>query len=169
MIWNLRSWSSLALLASLYCHASIADTAGHPQGHIILSLTGAVQQSNRTDGGLHFDFEMLEQFPQHSFVTNTPYTKHPHEYRGPRLLTVLEHAGIANKQLTATALNKYSVTLSGSELKQAILAIRQDGKKMRIRNKGPIWLMFPLDTVPGLDKPDVHQQMIWQLRSISAQ
>ena len=168
MRFNLRSVLSLLALSLLLSTPAYSDSISSPQGRVILSLLGAVQSSNHPDGGLHFDFNMLEQLPQQSFVTSTPYTETTHEYRGPSLSQVLKLAGIENRALTAAALNEYSVALSGKELDQAILAIRQDGQKMRIRNKGPIWLMFPLDKDQSLDRPSVHQQMIWQLRSISA-
>jgi len=165
---TLRAALTLLIVSTLLSAPTRADSIPAPQGRVILSLTGEVTNSNASDGGLHFDYAMLEQLPHQSFVTNTPYTDGAHEYRGPRLERVAKLAGIETRQLTATALNKYNVELDEKALKHAILAIRQDGKKMRIRNKGPIWLMFPLDRSSELNVPEIHQQMIWQLRSISA-
>lgn len=167
-MYALRSFSPLVLLYCLLAMPVKAEPITPPQGRVILSILGNVSTSNADDGALHFDYAMLAKLPQTHYVTDTPYTNEPHTYQGPTLAHIARLAGIEGKKLTATALNNYSTALDHYALEHAILAINRDGQPMRIRNKGPIWVMFPLDQQTALDVPDIHQQMIWQLRSISA-
>ena len=44
-----------------------------------------------------------------------------------------------------------------------ILAMQADGTRLSIRDKGPIWLMYPVDDFPELQDPKYNLRLIWQL------
>ena len=48
----------------------------------------------------------------------------------------------------------------------AFLATRIDGQPMRVKDKGPIWIVYPWSGNPALDTPPFHARSIWQLRSL---
>ena len=50
-----------------------------------------------------------------------------------------------------------------------ILATRQDGKVLTRRNKGPIFIIYPLSDYPDLDQERTHSFMVWQAVRIDAE
>ena len=72
-------------------------------------------------------------------------------------------------KLNAKALNDYVTTITVADVYKydVLLALTQDGKLLTRRNKGPVWVIYPLSQNPELDKPSYHSAMIWQLRAIS--
>ena len=66
------------------------------------------------------------------------------------------------------ALNDYSasVTIENIMKYEPIIAYKMNGKKMKVRNKGPYWLVFNLDKFPEIDNTTFHSQMVWQIGKI---
>lgn len=63
------------------------------------------------------------------------------------------------------AANDYSFDIPLSDLTEydVILAMQADGTRLSIRDKGPIWLMYPVDDFPELQDPKYNLRLIWQL------
>ncbi|MEJ6114555.1 hypothetical protein [Aeromonas salmonicida] len=47
-----------------------------------------------------------------------------------------------------------------------LLAEKQDGKVLTLRNKGPLWIIYPLSEYPELNKEVYHSRMVWQLTAL---
>lgn len=151
----------MVLLLVAWCGVTLSAYAGDPA--ILSIIDGKTEQA--------FSLKQLDQFEQHSFKTKTPWTSR-YQFSGPLLKDVLQSLlNNLDGTLRARALNDYMVNLDRDLLLRypVILATRMDGKPMRIRNKGPIWIMLPFDQFPELDVTAVHSQMVWQLRSIESQ
>ncbi len=156
----------LALSLILCCFACVAELA-KPQGTVILTLRGLIAETNNREEA-DFDLTMLKSLPQHSITTRHPWIESRHNYEGPRLSDLLEQVGAQSQQLTLIALNDYQVDVDFAELAKfnPILAWSENGREMTIRNKGPLWLMLPIDEYPELLQISYSDFMIWQLRSI---
>lgn len=115
-----------------------------------------------------FDRATLERLPQHTILTSTPWTTGTVRFEGPLLREVLRQAGAQGATISAVAMNDYkvSVPLSDSETYDVIIALRRDGQYMPVRDKGPLWIIYPLDLVAGLQTPAIHARMIWQLKAM---
>lgn len=72
------------------------------------------------------------------------------------------------KTIRGIALNDYSAVLpiADSVASGAMVAYRLDGKLMRIRDKGPLWIVFPYDTDSHLVTDEYLNRSIWQLKEI---
>ncbi|WP_319825990.1 oxidoreductase [Thalassovita sp.] len=118
----------------------------------------------------HYTDDDLMALQQESFVTETIWTEGKDTFSGPSLLTVLQDAGIQNAKLRISAVNDYSVTVPASQLKDKwpILANRINGKPFPVRQKGPLWLMFPFDSEPALRTETNYTLCVWQLNKIAA-
>ncbi|MDI3324096.1 hypothetical protein QKW35_06875 [Pontibacterium granulatum] len=117
-----------------------------------------------------YSLKELDGFKQHVIETSTPWTER-HAFSGPLLKDVLLKSGpYKGHTVKAYALNDYVVEINQDLLDNypIILATRKDGNAMRIRDKGPIWLMLPLDQYPELDTRRMHGQMIWQLNKLES-
>jgi hypothetical protein len=158
-------WSLAALLFST---TLVADPAWQekPQGPVILSISGALQCC--PEGIAYFDLERLDALPQTEVRTLTPWTDNSDRYSGVRLSELLKTLGAKGSTLSAMALNDYSTQFSTAALLQypVILATRRNDQPMRIRDKGPIWIIYPLDDYPQLRTEEHHHAMVWQLKSL---
>ena len=66
----------------------------------------------------------------------------------------------------AVALNDYEsiIPLADFERYQVLLATRIDGEQLRVRDKGPIWIVYPWSDHPELDDETTRRKSVWQLR-----
>jgi hypothetical protein len=116
-----------------------------------------------------FDLAGLEALGTAPLVTRTAWTgSAPASFSGVPLARLLEAVGAEGDTLRAVALNDYAVTLPREDATRhgAFLATRQDGVPIRIRDRGPIWLLYPWSERPELDTPVYRERAIWQLRQI---
>ena len=85
-----------------------------------------------------------------------------------RLSKLLQSVGANGTTMQAVALNNYAVTVpvEDAEANAAFLATRHNGQPMRVREKGPIWLIYPWSARPELKTTVFNNRAIWQLRRI---
>ncbi|WP_116472721.1 molybdopterin-dependent oxidoreductase [Zobellella maritima] len=166
---NIRFASLFILLFSLFGLVSSPRAAelAVPTGPVVFSVTGQIQVRNAGDQA-DFDYQLLQSLPQNEIRTGTPWTDGEHVYRGVLLSDLLARVGARGKIMRANALNDYHVDipLQGLRHYPVLLATHQDGKKMRIRDKGPVWIILPLKDYPELNTKRHHETMVWQLRSL---
>ncbi len=144
-----------------------ADGLAAPTGKVVLTLTGKVGKTNN-GARAEFDMAMLEALPQQSFTTNTPWYKEPRKFTGPLLRDVLAAAGASGKSLKAVALNDYKVALPADDTDRygVIVARLLDDKPMPVRDKGPLFIIYPFDTDATLRSERYYSRAAWQLKSI---
>ncbi|MBL4917413.1 molybdopterin-dependent oxidoreductase [Tabrizicola sp. DMG-N-6] len=120
------------------------------------------------------DEEGFARLPWHEVTTHTRWTDGPQQFRGPLLRDVLELAGagegvLQGRELRMTAMNEFQVDIPASDAWdfRPILAREMNGRTMRIRDKGPIWLIYPRDDIAALQNPVIDERWIWQLVDIT--
>lgn len=120
-----------------------------------------------------YDETALAALPWHDIVTHTVWTEGPQRFRGPLLRDILVQTGatafdLAQRRLTLTALNDFVVDIPASDAFafDAMLARTANGQPMAVRDKGPLWLVYPRDTTPVLQTPDFDERWVWQLTLI---
>ncbi|WP_096663668.1 molybdopterin-dependent oxidoreductase [Polaromonas sp. AET17H-212] len=152
------------LLAAAFGHPSFA--ADKPAGKPILILTGKISQKNDGDRYV-FDMAMLEKLPQHSFTTKTPWFKEPVKFTGPLLRDVLTAAGASGETLTAFALNDYKTEIPAKDASLNVIVARlMDDKTMPVREKGPLFIIYPYDQNKDLQTKIYYSRAAWQLKAI---
>jgi hypothetical protein len=138
-----------------------------PAGRVILQVTGRIAAAPES---ARFDLPALEGLGRTDLVTRTIWTgASPQHFAGIALETLLARVGAQGGGLRAVALNDYAITAPVTELVQhgAFLATRQEDQPLRIRDRGPVWMIFPWSQRPELDVPLVRERAIWQLRTIT--
>ena len=153
-----------AILALAAPAATNAAELGAPTGPVLLTVAGAIAHAN-ADGAAAFDREMLESLPQVAFTTSTIWTEGAHVFSGPTLWSVLEAAGAEGSELAALALNDYKVSFPVSDVTDAapIVATRIDGEEFGVRDKGPLWIVYPYDSSVDYRTEVVFGRSVWQL------
>lgn len=113
----------------------------------------------------------LESMPQTTYTTALPWLEKPAEFNGVKLSTLLQHTfGEVPQDIEVRAMNDYHSYISREDILryQPIIAYKQDHNYIKVRNKGPYWLIYPVTTYPELDVSYYHSQMVWHINRISA-
>lgn len=158
MIITRRTFLAVSALAFAPAAAAAAST---PSGEVVL----IVRSSGNT---ATFDMAMLEAMPKTSFVTSSPWTEDDTAFEGVALKDLIAAAGATGTMLTARALNEYASTWPVSEAISggAIVAYKMNGSYMSVREKGPLWIVYPFDDRPDLKTESNYSRCVWQLASI---
>ncbi|HEH9400602.1 TPA: molybdopterin-binding oxidoreductase [Aeromonas sobria] len=164
---NVFGWITLLLSLVIMPTASAEALTGP----VILKVSGNIKSADEVDGKVLFDLAKLQALPQHEVVTGNPWVDKPHRYKGPKLADLLASVGASGKTVILTALNSFQISIEWDKVAKydPILAWQDDGVVMRVRDKGPIWFMLPLDQYPELKRSEYTDMMIWQLDSIDIQ
>ena len=138
-----------------------------PQGAVILTVSGKIGVKNSADAAL-FDAALLDALPQHSFVSTTPWLKHPATFTGPLLKDVLQALKAQGTTLKALALNDYKIDIPLDDAFKfdVILTRKVDGRVLTVREKGPIFVMYPFERFPELKTETYYSRCVWQLKSL---
>ncbi len=122
----------------------------------------------RIGGAAEFTREALAALPQHSISQTTDYTDGIVTFTGPLARDVVTPPPGATVAVM-TAINDYSVDVPLEDFQNfdVILALEMDGKALTRRDKGPLWVMYPLADVDAALRQHVDTRLIWQLREIS--
>lgn len=147
--------------------AGAADALPPVTGKVILTIQGKIENTNR-DGATDFDRGGLQAIGWHSVKTYTAWTEGEQEFEGVYLSNLLDAVKAHGETLKAEALNDYAVDIPVSDAHQhdVFLALDHDGAPMSVRDKGPIWIIYPTRD-SGADVPGEHNdRMVWQLRRL---
>jgi len=146
-----------------------ADDLATPEGDVLLTITGLIDVTN-ADGSAQFDLEMLEALDDTIIETSTIWTEGTHVFQGVSLAVLVEELGIAGATLTATAINDYAVEIPMSDAVSGgpIIAYKMDGNAMSVRDKGPLWIIYPYDSAADYRSEVIFSRSIWQLDRIEA-
>lgn len=138
-----------------------------PKGEVLLTVTGLVDSTNR-DGAAVFDLDMLGALPSRVTETETPWTKVRTRFRGPLGSAVLDAVGAKGTVLHIVALNDYAIDVPVEDFRKwpVILATHKNDKTMPVRDKGPLFIIYPFDLDRGLYNEKYFARSVWQVKSI---
>ena len=162
---NLLKRNFLAFVVGAIALPVLAAGVGVPKGQVVLTVSGSITSEADV---IEFDRDMLQALDWREIRTFTSFTEGEQVFAGPTLASVLASVGAQGSVIAATALNDYTVEipLSDAEEHNVILAMDLNGKPMRIRDKGPIWVVYPLREEDAA-KQMFDGKMIWQLDRLS--
>jgi hypothetical protein len=165
---------SILILAALAAFASAGSptfaqqgAAASVEGPAILSLNG------RINGGAAIEFSRadLERLPTTIIRTATPWHDGAQMFEGVALTDLLAHVGAHGKVLKVTALNAYrtEIPIEDAARHKPILAYRRNGVPMSVRDKGPLFVIYPYDANAALRTELYHSRSAWQVRTITVE
>lgn len=159
---------SCAIAMSLLLSVSGASALEKPTGDVILTITAAHLEHPNIDGTAQFDLKMLEELSGRSGEMETPWTQGRVKFSGPLLRAVLEAAGAHGSAMKVKAINDYTadVPIDDALDLDTILATRMNGEPMSVREKGPLFLIYPFDKDPGLYNEKYFSRSVWQIKAI---
>jgi hypothetical protein len=156
----------LAAITSLFATSASADLPA-PSGDVVLAVTGAITVTN-AEGQALFDRAMLEALDPSEFATTTVWTDGATTFVGVSLTDLLDTVGAEGTVLRATAINDYTVEIPVADAVEGgpIVAYLMNGRPMSLREKGPLWVVYPYDSTPAYQNETIYARSIWQLDRI---
>ncbi len=159
----------LILIAMMLCGTSVAQAApvAPPSGDVVLTVSGAIDFAG-DDGTVKFDMSMLEALPQRETTTETPWYDGARTFKGPLGSEILAAVGAFGTVVHVTAINDYSADIPIQDFMNnpVILATTIDGEHLSVRDKGPLFVIYPFDLDPDLYNEAIFGRSVWQVVSI---
>lgn len=148
----------------------LAGSLDRPSGKVILTISGNIGNSN-SNGKAEFDRAMLEALGVSELSLETRWTEGRQVFTGVLASVVLDAVAASGDVLVARAINDYEVKIPLSDMRRypVLLALKQNGNYMRVRDKGPIWIIYPRETFPEIDTEEISDRWVWQLTEIIIQ
>jgi hypothetical protein len=143
-----------------------------PFGAVLVPASASASEALLTlvDGASGEEIELtreeLEALPQYDVTTETEFADGMVTYRGPLVRDALDLLAIGRSEsVRVYAANDYYVDVPTSDFRDynVILALKADGIELSRRDKGPIWLMYPISNHPALADPVYISRLIWQV------
>jgi hypothetical protein len=138
-----------------------------PSGAAVLSIGGRIQRTNQGERAV-FDMSMLQAVTQHSFSTKTPWFSQARKFSGPLLRDLLAMVGANGSTLRLGALNDYRIDVPADDARRydVMLARAIDDRPITVREKGPLFMIYPFDSDAGLRNALYYSRSVWQLTTI---
>lgn len=145
------------------------DPIPAPQGQIVLKVFGA----SKSTGGrtpLRLDRKTLEGLGLIRFTSRNIWYDQPVTYEGVLGSVFLDFVGVpaGATQMKLRALNDYVVRIPLADFRRwpVMLALKLNGQYMSVRDKGPIWIVYPNHLASHLMSRTYQGRWIWQLAEI---
>jgi hypothetical protein len=119
-------------------------------------------------GRADFDLDALECLGLARLRTWTPWTEGEIEFGGVWARRLMEAVRANGTEVDTLALNDYEQTIPLEDFDKydVLLATRVNGQLMRVRDKGPIWIVYPWSEHPELDDFATREKSVWQLNAL---
>ena len=163
-------WALIAVATLLQIFAAAradACTLPLPRETIILAVEGQILECN-SGPKANFDMAMLEALPKSIIRTENPWELAEAAYEGVLLRELLDYLKATGTVLSIRALNDYHADLSVDDVNQydVILAYKRNGQYIPVREKGPLFVIFPFSDIPSLQTEKRFAQSVWQVKEI---
>lgn len=137
---------------------------------VLLTVTGRITEHGNP-GRVELDHDALVAIGLETLITRTPWTEGEQEFTGVPAHALLEAVGATGSELQAFALNDYEVTIPLAELERypVLIAMYRNGKRLSLRDMGPLWIVYPWSEFPELDNALTRRRSIWQLARLHVQ
>lgn len=159
-----------ALVAAIFLAIStqaFADDVPPPIGEVLLRISGQINTTN-VDGELRLDRESLMAIGMQTVETTTIWTEGVQLFEGVPLVALMQFLNVEDGRLLATAINDYTIEIPVSDAIEGgpMIAVKLNGEQMTIRDKGPLWVIYPYDQSSAYRSEVIYSRSIWQLDRI---
>jgi hypothetical protein len=113
--------------------------------------------------------EELLSLKQIEISTANDYVDGMAVFSGPLLRSVFgDYVLKPTDKIKLTALNDYSTEMPAAEAidYDVILAMTMNGNALSVREKGPLWVIYPMSDHKELQVPEFNDRLVWQLSKV---
>lgn len=137
-----------------------------------LATAGGIILSVRTGDAVHeYTLAQLRALGEVEVETSTIWTEGDQSFVGVPLQTLMNGLGVEGGVVTASAVNDYAVQIPLTEADDTapIIAYERNGATMSLRDKGPLWVIYPYDADPSYRTEETYSRSIWQLNRLAVE
>jgi len=147
--------------------AAHAASLPAPKERPVLTISGKIGVTNK-DNTAQFDRAMLESLGLVAIETTTPWHEGKVKFEGVSLDKLMNQVGATGQRVIVVALNDYTTEIPIEDFRKynVILAIKRDGEYMSVRDKGPLFIIYPYDSDPELKSQTYYARSAWQVAKI---
>lgn len=158
--------AGLALL--LVPSVASAGGLGAPTDKPVLTVNGKIDVKN-VDDTAQFDRAMLEQLGMVTIETTTPWYSGSVKFEGVPMEKLMKALGAKGEKIVAVALNDYTTEIPIEDFvkHKPILALKRNGEYMPVRDKGPLFIVYPYDSDPELKSQKYYSRSAWQVARLT--
>lgn len=133
-------------------------------GAPILTVSGKINGQDSAEK-VEFDLADLEAMGMTEVQTTTIWTDGVLTFVGVSLDVLVDRFEVESGTILASAINDYVVQIPVSDAvpNGPIIAYRVNGKEMSVRDKGPLWIVYPYDSNANYRTEVIYSRSIWQL------
>ncbi|MFC5485768.1 molybdopterin-dependent oxidoreductase [Microvirga aerilata] len=130
----------------------------------ILKVAG-VTTTNGTEEAT-YTLQDLEAIGGEVIETTTPWFDGVTKFEGVRLDKLLK--GAKGKTVEAVAMNDYVSEIPMEDFAKygTIIAYKRNGAYMPIRDKGPLFIVYPYDKISELKSQKFYSRSVWQVKGL---
>jgi hypothetical protein len=164
----IRALAAAVLLLLAACGAARACNLPQPPTDVVLTIEGAIKECN-AGLAVQLDRTMLDAMPRKTIKTSNPWDQKVTAYEGVLLRDLMNYVKAGGQTATFSALNDYrsDIALADMERYDVILAFRRNGEDIPVRDKGPLFVVFPFSDVPELANEARYAQSVWQVNRVT--
>lgn len=161
--WRARLRASLAVALLTGLQTLAQPALAEP----ILTISGGPDGAGKPID-ITYDLAALQAMPKSSFVTATMWTEGEQSFEGVSLHSLLDMLDVTSGKVIASAINDYRIEIPLADITPdaPIIAYTRNGAEMIVRDKGPLWIVYPYDSDPQYQSEVVFSRSIWQLNRI---
>lgn len=117
---------------------------------------------------LELDRARLSELDWTTVETSTIWTLGLLRFEGVELATLAEALDLKGSGFRVRALNEYEAMIPAEDAVKggALLALRRDGQDLTTRDRGPVWLIYPYDSVDAYQRDQYYTRSVWQVIEI---
>lgn len=145
------------------------STLDLPTEPVVLVATGNIQNTN-VGSAAHFDMNMIRDLPTQTIHTHTLVTDGVKRFDGVWMRDLLNLLNPDEKTtiVAASALNDYMVHIPLTDFYDydVLLATHMDGVQLQPSDKGPLWIVYPRDSLRKLQDIRYDYRWVWQLNHL---
>lgn len=149
------AFGSLVLAIAMY-------SASWGQETLVLATTDAGGATKT----IALSSEDIDALPQFTLITENEFVDGPTEFSGPLardVMALLKNDAAETAKMTAA--NDYQIEIPRSDFENydVVFATSMNGRRLSLRDKGPIWVIYPMSQHAELRDAIYNDRLIWQL------
>lgn len=139
---------------------------------LALDITGKISRyTDISAKTYHLSDSDILSMPQYIITTSTSWTAKS-VFKGVRLADVLDRVGAYGQKIRTTTYDGYAYTIPRQDTQKygVILAYERDGKRLTLRDFGPLFVIYPRDAYRAeLTNSETESKFVWQVKSLEIQ
>ncbi|MEZ5668508.1 MAG: oxidoreductase [Alphaproteobacteria bacterium] len=146
----------LALFGAVLLGVSAAAQAESDRGLEVVGLAG---------GTVSLDLDQIESMGSTRLETTTVWTDGQQSFVGVTGADFVAAIGASGEAVLTHAINDYEVVIPFAVFaaETTLIAYRRNGEPMSVRDKGPLWIVFPFDADAMFQSDTYRSYAIWNL------